>query len=190
MNDSKTVIRESGTRKYLGFLLFIVIGVATLIIQGVMPGIRGIRAEWFLLVVIYIGIYKSPGTGVLITLMLGLFLDLYTGATFGEGLFCSFFVMGCSRIVSRIIYADRPFMLFLTALVTTILLYCVLAIMTLLWGKEVGTFGSFVLTTFLSALLTAVVGLALLPLLKIVDPERGGYYLTRFMREEWGEPLV
>ncbi len=190
MNENKTVIREGGTRKYLGFLLFIIIGAAALIIQGVMPDIRGVRAEWFLLVVIYIGIYKSPGTGVLITLVLGLLLDLYTGATFGEGLFCAFFVMGCSRLVSRIVYADRPLMLFPVALVTIILLHCVLAIMSLLWGKEVGTFGSFVAMTFFSSLFTALVGLVFLPLLKIVDPERGGYYLTRFMREEWGEPLV
>jgi rod shape-determining protein MreD len=190
MNESKTVSREDRTRKYLGFFLFIAIGAFALIIEGVMPGIGGVRAELLLLVVIYIGIYKSPGTGVLITLVLGLLVDLYSGAPFGEGVFYSFLAMGCSRLVSRIVYANRPFMLFIITLVTVILIHGILAIVTLLWGKHVGTFGSFALTTFLSALFTAAAGLAVLPLLKIIDPERGGYYLTRFMREEWGEPLV
>jgi rod shape-determining protein MreD len=190
MNGKKNVIRESGTRKYLGFLLFVLIGSLILIFQGIMPDIRDIRIEWFLLVIIYVGIYKSPGTGVLITLILGLLLDLYSGAVFGEGLFCTFFVMGYSRLVSRMVYVDRLAMLFFATLVTVFSLSCVLAVITLLWGKEVGTFGSFIVTSCLSSLLTALAGLILLPLLKYIDPERGGYYLTRFMREEWGEPLV
>lgn len=190
MNGRKNVIRESRTRKYVGFLLFVLIGSATLIVQGIMPDIREIRTEWFLLVIIYVGIYKSPGTGVLITLILGLLLDLYSGSVFGEGLFCTFFVMGYSRLVSRMVYVDRPLMLFLATLVTVLSLFCVLAVITLLWGKEVGTFGSFIVTSCLCALLTALMGLIFLPLLKFIDPERGGYYLTRFMREEWGEPLV
>ncbi len=190
MNDRNDVIRGSRTRKYLGFLLFILIGSATLIVQGIIPDIRGIRTEWFLLVIIYVGIYKSPGTSVLITLILGLLLDLYSGAVFGEGLFCTFFVMGYSRLTSRIVYVDRPLMLLLATLVTVLSLFCVLAVITLLWGKAVGTFGSFIVASGLSALLTALVGLILLPLLKFIDPERGGYYLTRFMREEWGQPLV
>jgi rod shape-determining protein MreD len=143
-----------------------------------------------LLVIIYIGIYKSPGTSVLITLILGLLLDLYSGAVFGEGLFCAFFVMGYSRLISRLVYVDRPIMLFPATLVTVLSLLGVLAVITLLWGKVVGTFGSFAVSSCLSALLTALIGLVLLPFLKIIDPERGGYYLTRFMREEWGEPLV
>jgi len=184
----KNVIRESGTRKYLGFLLFIFIGSVALLVQGM--NVRGIRIEWLLLVVIYVGVYKSPGTGVLITLILGLLLDLYSGAALGEGLFCAFFVMGCVRLVSRMIYVDRPILLFAAALVTILSLYCVLAVITLLWGKGVGSFGSFIVTSCVSALLTALVGIVLLPVFKFIDPERGGYYLTRFMREEWGEPLV
>jgi rod shape-determining protein MreD len=190
MNDRKDVIREGGIRKYLGFFLFVLIGSAALIFQGIIPDIRGIRTEWLLLVIIYVGIYKSPGTGVLITLILGLLLDLYSGAVFGEGLFCAFFVMGYSRLVSRMVYVDRPLMLFPAMLATVFSLFCVLAIITLLWGKAAGTFGSLIVESCLSALLTALMGLILLPLLKFIDPERGGYYLTRFMREEWGEPLV
>jgi rod shape-determining protein MreD len=190
MNDKKGVIRQSGTRKYLGFFLFVLIGSAALIAQGIFPDIRGIRAEWFLLVIIYIGIYKSPGTGVLITFTLGLLLDLYSGTVFGEGLFCTFFVMGYCRLISRMVYVDRLLMLFPTTLVTVLSLFCVLAVITLLWGKNVGTFGSFITASSLSALLTALIGLIILPILKFIDPERGGYYLTRFMREEWGEQLV
>jgi rod shape-determining protein MreD len=190
MNDRKDVIRQSETRKYLGFLLFILVGSAALIAQGIVADVRGIRIEWLLLVVVYVGVYKSPGTGVLITLILGLLLDLYSGAVFGEGLFCAFFVMGYARLVSRMVYVDRIPLLFLAALATMLSLYCVLAVITLLWGKAVGTFGSFAVMSCLSAFLTALAGVILLPILKFIDPERGGYYLTRFMREEWGEPLV
>jgi rod shape-determining protein MreD len=190
MNDRKNVIRQSKTRKYLGFFLFVLFGAAALIVQGIGADVRGIRIESLLLVVIYIGVYKSPGTGVLITLILGLLLDLYSGAVFGEGLFCAFFVMGYARLISRMIYVNRPLLLFPAILVTMLSLYCVLAVVTLLWGKTVGTFGSFVVTSCLSAFMTAITGVIVLPMLKFFDPERGGYYLTRFMREEWGEPLV
>jgi len=190
MKGKKNVIRQSRTRKYLGFLLFVLIGSLVLIVRGIIPGVRGIRIEWFLLVIIYIGIYKSPGAGILITLILGILLDLYSGAVIGEGLFCACFVMGYSRLVSRMVYVDRPHMLLVTTLVTLFTLSCVLAVITLLWGKETGTFGSFIVQSCLSALLTSLAGLIFLPLLKYMDPERGGYYLTRFMREEWGEPLV
>jgi len=190
MNGNKNVIRESRTRKYLGFLLFILIGIVILVVQGIVPDIRGIRIEWLLLLVIYVGIYKSPGTGVLISLILGLLLDLYSGTVFGEGVFCTFFVMGYSRLVSRMVYVDRPLMFFIAALATVFSLLCALAVITLLWGGQAGTFGSFIVGSSLSALLTALAGLIFLPLLKYIDPERGGYYLTRFMREEWGEPLV
>lgn len=190
MNEKKNVIRQSGTRKYLGFFLFILVGTAALIVQGIITDVRGVRIEWFLLVIIYVGVYKSPGTGVLITLILGLLLDLYSGAVVGEGLFCAFFVMGYARLISRMAYVDRPALLFLSALATIFSLYCVLAVIVLLWGKLVGTFGSFIVSAGLSAILTAVSGIILLPVLKFIDPERGGYYLTHFMREEWGEPLV
>ncbi len=190
MSDKKNVIRQSGTRKYLGFFLFVLLGTAALIVQGIAADVRGIRIEWLLLVVIYVGVYKSPGTGVLIGLILGLLLDLYSGAVLGEGLFCVFFVMGYARLISRMIYVNRPALMFPAIVATILSLYGVLAVITLLWGKAVGTFGSFVVTSCLSALLTALMGVLLLPVLKFFDPERGGYYLTRFMREEWGEPLV
>jgi rod shape-determining protein MreD len=190
MNGNRNVIRQSRTRKYLGFLLFVLIGSAILVVQGIVPDIRGIRIEWLLLIVVYVGVYKSPGTGVLISLILGLLLDLYSGTVFGEGVFCTFFVMGFSRLVSRMIYVDRPLMLFVASLASIFSLLCVLAVITLLWGRDAGTFGSFIVRSSLSSLVTALAGLVLLPLLKRIDPERGGYYLTRFMREEWGEPLV
>ncbi len=190
MDDTQIVIRESRGRKYLGFLLFIIIGTAVLLVQGVLPGIRGIGAEWFFLVIIYVGIYKSPGTSVLITTILGLLFDFYSGSSFGEGLFCCFFVMGSSRVISRVIYADRPLVFSSIACIVSFSLSIVLSLVTLLWGLSVGRFGSVITAALFTAFLTALVSIPFLPLLKFVDPERGGYYLTRFMREEWGEPLV
>jgi len=66
----------------------------------------------------------------------------------------------------------------------------VLSVMAILEGLWVGWAGSFIVNALLSALATALAGVPCLFLLKLVDPERGGYYLTRFMREEHGVPLV
>ncbi len=148
-------------------------GAAALIVQGIAADVRGIRIEWLLLVIVYIGVYKSPGTGVLISLILGLLLDLYSGAVLGEGLFCVFFVMGYARLISRMIYVDRLTLMFPAILATMFSLYGVLAVITLLWGKTVGTFGSFIVTSCLSALLTALAGVLLLPVLKYFDPGTG-----------------
>jgi hypothetical protein len=42
----------------------------------------------------------------------------------------------------------------------------------------------------LSSGCTALVGVGLLAFFKRVDPERGGYYLTRFMPERREAPLI
>jgi rod shape-determining protein MreD len=191
MDEHAAVIRESRGRRYLGFLLFLLIGAIVLILQGVLPNIRGIRIEWFFLVIVYVGIYKPPAMSVLLTFLLGILLDLYSGGVFGTGLFCSFFVMGASRLISRIIYAERTLVLFVIAAVVSFFLNLVVLSAVASWGgASVVSFGWFILRATASAFMTALAGIIFLPLLKYIDPERGGYYLARFMREERGEPLV
>jgi rod shape-determining protein MreD len=190
MDQTQHVIRESPARRYVGFVLFCLIGALTIVVQGVVPEIGWVRVQWFFLVIAYVGIYKPPGMSVILTTVLGLLLDLYSGARLGEGLFCSFFVMGGARLVSRIIYADKPLVQFSIVLAVLLALFGILSVMTLLEGLWVGGGGSFIVTSLLSALATALFGVPSFFLLKRVDPERGGYYLTRFMREEHEAPLV
>ena len=190
MDTKKTTVRWGGGRQFLSFLLFVPLGLLALIAQGIIPDIWGVRIEWFLIVIIYVGIYKSLGMGVLIATILGLSLDFFSGTNFGEGLFSAYFVMGAARIVSSMIYADKTSIQFICVSVVIMGLYAILAILFLLLGIYVGSFGHFLYISISSSVASAVVGVLLLRLLKLIDPDRGGYYLTRFMAEEREIPLI
>lgn len=190
MGAKKNLIRGGRGRQFFSFLLLILLGLLVLIAQGIIPDIWGVRIEWFLIVIIYVGIYKSLWAGVLIATILGISLDFYSGTNFGEGLFSAFFVMGAARIVSSISYVDKTPIQFVCVFVVIMGLYATLALFFLLLGFYVGPFGYFLYMSFSSSIASAAVGVLLLRFLKLIDPERGGYYLTRFMTEEREIPLI
>lgn len=190
MDTKKTIVRGGGGRQLLSFLLFVPLGLLAMIAQGIIPDIWGVRIEWLLVVIIYIGIYKSLGVGVLIATILGLSLDFFSGTNFGEGLFSAYFVLGAARTISSMIYADKTSIQFVCVSVVIMGLYVILAIIFLLLGIYVGPFGHFLYISISSSVVSATVGILLLRFLKLIDPDRGGYYLTRFMAEEREVPLI
>lgn len=183
-------VRMSRGRKIFGFILFIPLGTLFIVIQGVIPEIFGIRVEWFLIFLVYVGIYKSPALCLLITTILGLLFDLTSSAPVGEAFFCALYAMGAARVISSIIYADRLVMMFLTTTVVMLSLNIVLFLVFIISPLNAGGTLSFLSIAAPSSLLTALISVPLILFIKLLDPERGGYYLTRFMREEEEIPLV
>ena len=190
MLKRETLARVSGGRAVFGFVLIIFLGFFAIIIQGVIPEIFGFRVEWLLIFFIYVGIYKSPGLSIIITATLGLLYDLMSSAPVGQGFFCAFYSMGAARIISSIIYANRLGIMFLTTAAVTLSLNLILILIFLVSLNKVGSVSLLIRFIVPSSFLTAAISVPLFSLLKYIDPERGGYYLTRFMREEKEFPLL
>jgi rod shape-determining protein MreD len=177
-------------RVVFGFVLIILMGFLAIIIQGMFPEIFGIRIEWLFIFFIYVGIYKSPGLSIFITATLGLIYDLTSSAPVGQGFFCAFYAMGVARIISSIIYVNRPGIMFLTTATVTLSLNLILLLIFLISSYKVGSASLLLRFVVFSSFLTALISVPLFSLIKYIDPERGGYYLTRFMREEKVVPLL
>lgn len=190
MNRADKYIKMSRGRRIVGFILFIPLGFLAVVVQGLVPEIFGIRVEWFFIFIIYVGIYKSPGLCLLITAVLGLLFDLSSSAPAGQGIFCAFFSMGAARVISSLIYADRPPIMFLTTAAITLGMNAILVIIFLLNRFGAGEIGPLFRHAVSSSLLTAILSVPLFLIIKFIDPERGGYYFTRFMREEEEIPLI
>lgn len=190
MKEENKYVRMSRGRKVLGFILFIPLGFLVIIIQGVVPDIFGIRVEWFLIFLIYVGIYKSPALCLVISTILGILFDLASSAPVGQGFFCALYAMGAARVISSIIYADRLTMMFLTTTVVMLSLNIILVLVFIVSPFNAGSALSFLRIAIPSSLLTACISVPLFLFIKFLDPERGGYYLTRFMREEEEIPLI
>ena len=182
--------RVSGGKVVFGFVLFILMGFFAIIVQGAVPEIFGFRVEWLLIFFIYVGIYKSPGLSFLITMTLGLLYDLMSSAPVGQGFFYAFYAMGAARIISSIIYANRLGIMFLTTAAVTLSLNLILILIFLVSPFKVGSVSLLLRFIVPSSFLTAAISVPLFFLIKYIDPERGGYYLTRFMREEKEFPLL
>ena len=190
MNKAGKYIKMSRGRRIFSFILFIPLGFLAVVVQGLVPELFGIRVEWFFIFIIYVGIYKSPGLCFLITAVLGLLFDLSSSSPVGQGFFCTFFVMGAARVISSLIYADKPITMFLTTAGVTLSLNVILIIVFVLTQFRAGGATYFIRFAVSSSLLTAVISVPLFLLIKFIDPERGGYYFTRFMREEEEIPLI
>ncbi|MBN1574110.1 MAG: hypothetical protein JW984_13015 [Deltaproteobacteria bacterium] len=190
MNKADKYVRMSRGRRIVGFILFIPLGFLAVVVQGVVPELFGIRVEWFFIFIIYVGIYKSPGLCFLITAVLGLLFDLSSSAPTGQGFFCAFYAMGAARVISSLIYADRPLIMFLTTAAITLSLNAILVTVFLLSRFAAGEIDLLLRHIVFSSLLTAAVSVPLFLIIKFIDPERGGYYFTRFMREEEEIPLI
>jgi rod shape-determining protein MreD len=181
---------ESRGRLMYMFFLFFLIGIFALVIQSAVPALFPMPIQWLLILIIYLGIYKSLGIGLFLTIILGLCFDFWSGGTFGEGLFSALFIFGLSRGISGTIYADRPLVQFLIIFGTLVGLFGCLSLLFSLSGVPVGSIKTLGTRVLLSSLLSAVVGTPLLWVCKAIDPQRGGYYLARFMEEEREEPLI
>jgi rod shape-determining protein MreD len=190
MNRADKYVRMSRGRRIVGFILFIPLGFLAVVIQGLVPELFGVRVEWFLIFIVYVGIYKSPGLCLIITAVLGLIFDLSSSSPVGQGFFCAFFAMGAARVISSLIYADRPPIMFLTTAAITLGLNAILVVIFLLTRFGAGEIGFIFRHAFFSSLLTAILSVPLFLIIKFIDPERGGYYFTRFMREEEEIPLI
>ncbi len=190
MNKADKYIKMSRGRRIFGFILFIPLGFLAVVIQGLVSELFGIRVEWFFVFIIYVGIYKSPGLCFLITAVLGLVFDLSSSAPAGQGFFCAFFAMGAARIISGLIYADRPLIMFLTTAAITLGLNVILVLVFALTQFRAGDAAYFIRFAVSSSLLTAILSVPLFLVIKFIDPEWGGYYFTRFMREEEEIPLI
>ena len=174
----------------MSLVLFLLLGLFSIVLQGMMGEYRGVRVEWLMILVVYLGVYKSPGLSVFLTVLLGVMLDLSSASFFGEGIVSTVWVMLIARGVSRLIYADRPVVQFLILVGSVLslggLLFFLYGSMDVSFGTSSGIFTRLVLTSGL----TAVVGVGFLILFKCIDPERGRYYLTRFMEERREAPLI
>ena len=190
MNVTQTLIRESKGRQVFSFFIFIFLGIISIFIISVLPEVFGVRVEWFVIVMVYIGIYKPPFAAISLTIILGLLLDNLTGAPFGEGFFTAIFSMNATRIISRVIYADRPVTRFFTLMIVLSGLHLCFAIIIISLGLNISSVRTFLISALPSILITAVIGVPILGFIKKIDPERGGYYLARFMREERTQSLV
>ena len=104
---------EGRGRRAASFVLFLLFGFFAIVLQGVMGELHGVRVEWVMILVVYLGVYKSPGVSVFLTMLLGVMLDMASASFFGEGLVSTLWVMLIARGVSRLIYADRPVVQFL-----------------------------------------------------------------------------
>jgi len=181
---------EGKGRWVVSLVLFILIGFFAVVLQGVMGDYRGVRVEWLMILVVYLGIYKSPGLSMFLTMFLGVMLDMSSVSFFGEGLVSTLWVMLIARGVSQLIYADRPVMQFLILTGSVLSLGGVLFFLYGMMDVSFGTSSQIFTRLLLSSGLTALVGVGLLAFFKRIDPERGGYYLTRFMPERQEAPLI
>ncbi|MBN1881185.1 MAG: rod shape-determining protein MreD [Deltaproteobacteria bacterium] len=181
---------EGKGRLAVSLVLFFLLGFLAVILSGVIGEYRGVRVEWLMILVVYLGIYKSPGLSVFLTLLLGVILDMSSASFFGEGLVSTIWVMLIARGVSRLIYADRPVMQFLILAACVMSLGGVLCFLYGIMDVSCGASARIFTRLLFSSGVTAFVGVGLLALLKRIDPERGGYYLTRFMPERREAPLI
>jgi len=190
MPITKSDTGEGKGRRAMSLVLFFLLGYFAIVIQGVVGECRGVRVEWLMILVVYLGVYKSPGVSMFLTVVLGVILDMSSASFFGEGIVSTLWVMLIARGVSRLIYADRPVIQFLILAGSLLSLGGLLLFLYGVMDVSVGA-GSRVFTGFLlTSGLSAVIGVGLLVLFKRIDPERGGYYLTRFMPERREDPLI
>jgi cell shape-determining protein MreD len=190
MPGVQTDTGEGRWRRAASLVLFLLLGFFAVILQGVMGDYRGVRVEWLMILVAYLGIYKSPGLSIFLTVFLGIMLDMSSASFFGEGLVSTLWVMLLSRGVSRLIYADRPVVQFLILAGAVLSLGGVLFFLYGIMDVPFGTSAKIFTRLSLSSGVTALVGVFLLFFFKRIDPERGGYYLTQFMPERREEPLI
>ena len=181
---------EGKGRQAASLVLFFLLGLLAIALLGVTGEYRGVRVEWLMILVVYLGIYKSPGLSMFLTVLLGIMLDLSSVSFLGEGLVSAIWVMLIARGVSRLIYADRPVVQFLILAGSVLSLGGVLFFLYGVMDVPCGTSGRIFTRLLFSSGITALVGVGLLFLFKRVDPERGGYYLTRFMPERREAPLI
>jgi len=190
MPGVQTDTAEGRWRRAASLVLFLLFGFFAIVLQGVMGEYRGVRVEWLMILVVYLGIYKSPGLSIFLTVLLGVMLDMSSTSFFGEGLVSTLWVMLLSRGVSRLIYADRPVVQFLILAGAVLSLGGVLLFIYGVMDVSFGTSSNIFTLLLFSSGITAFVGVFLLFFLKRIDPEQGGYYLTRFMPERREEPLI
>lgn len=190
MSITKNDTGEGKGRRAMSLVLFALLGFFAVVLVGVMGEYRGVRVEWLMILIVYLGVYKSPGLSMFLTVLLGVMLDMSSASFFGEGIVSTLWVMLIARGVSRLIYADRPIVQFLILAGSVLslggLLFLLYGVMNVPFGTDSQVFIRLLSTSGL----TALIGVGLLSLFKRIDPERGGYYLTRFMPERREAPLI
>ena len=192
----KTVARMGTTEPagkgggIVSFVLVLLCGIIAQVFEGIckLPG--GLAIHLMFILLVYVGIYKSPGVSMGLAVIFGLLLELFSGASIGQGLFSSFFIVGVSWVISGAIYADRIIIRFFTIGTATFSIYPALLFIHAVFDRPLGNVYQIIYGALLSSIMTASAGILLIQGIKYLDPDRGGYYLTRFMREERMIPLV